>query len=149
VRRRIRLGLVALAAILVACSGDSPAVEGTPPASLPHETILGAQVAIHGTSSVTHRTTGIEAMDNFFTPTILRGAPGVKVLVLLRNGGAVTHNFTLPGSDISRDIGPGDLREANVTFPASGSLEFYCRFHRDSSQMIGAFRSDGSIPSPK
>jgi plastocyanin len=135
--------------LLVACAGDNPTVEGTPSAGLPRETIGGVEVAVHGTVRVTHRSTGVEAQDNLFTPTILRGAPGARVLVLLRNGGRVTHNFTLEGTGVGRDVDPGDLREATVTFPASGSLVFFCRFHRDSSAMIGAFQADPSVPTPR
>jgi plastocyanin len=148
--KRGAFAAIALAlALLTACSDTSPTVEGTPPGALPHERILGVEAAIHGTATVTRVTAGIEAMDNFFTPTILRGAPGAKVLVILRNGGFTTHNFTLAGGPLVRDIDPGDIREANITFPNSGVLEFFCRFHRDSSGMVGAFRADATLPTPK
>jgi len=124
-------------------------IEGTPPSQLPHQEILGVSVAVHGIASATRRTATIEAMDNYFTPTIMKGAPGARVLIILRNGGFVTHNFTFPGLEINSDVKPGDLRDANVTFPASGKLEFFCRFHRRSSAMIGALESDPALPTPR
>jgi plastocyanin len=146
----VRTSVAAFAlALLGACAGGNPVIEGTPPSQLPHQQILGVSVVVHGTASVTRRTATIEAMDNYYTPTIFKGAPGAKVLIVLRNGGFTTHNFTFPGLDINTDVKPGDLRDANVTFPASGQLEFFCRFHRTSSAMIGALESDPGLPTPK
>jgi len=145
--RRVAAAL-ALATLIGACGSGGPVVEGTP-TPLGHERILGVDVAVHGTTTVTRRTTTIEAMDYYFTPTILRAGPGAKILVIFRNGGFTTHNFSIPSLGISRDVHPGDLREANVVFPSSGVIAFFCRFHRATSAMIGAFEADAAIPTPK
>ena len=139
---------LALAAAFVACGSGNPVVH-TPPTPLTHRTILGVDVTVHATANITRHTATVEAMDNYYAPTILRGAPGVRVLLIFRNGGFATHNFTFPALGINIDVAPGDIRQATVTFPSSGEVPFFCRFHRASASMIGAVVADPGIPAPK
>ncbi len=92
---------------------------------------------MHGRAEVTRRVASLEAFDRFFAPTILLGRPGADVKIVLRNGGFLRHNFSLPEQGIDVDIDPGDIRDADVRFPRSGRLAFWCAFHRDAG-MLGA-----------
>ena len=135
---------------MTACSNSraasAPTASPTPTTS---QRILDVDVLIHANVATARRSAGIEAFDNFFAPTILRGAPGAPIFLILRNGGYHTHNVTLPDLHYAKDIPPGDIRYAQARFPATGVLAFYCRFHRTSSGMIGALEADPSIPAPK
>ncbi|TMK19653.1 MAG: hypothetical protein E6G68_05690 [Actinobacteria bacterium] len=71
------------------------------------------------------------------------------MFLILRNGGYKTHNVSIPGVHVTRDIPPGDIRYVDARFPASGEIAFYCRFHRASASMIGALQADPSVPAPK
>jgi len=123
----------ALSLVATACANGAPAALQPPP----------TDVAIRRQSA------GIEAFDNYFAPKILRGAPGAKVFLILRNGGYRTHNVTIPDLHFSKDVPPGDIRYAQARFPAKGVIAFYCRFHRTSSGMIGSLEADPSIAAPK
>lgn len=116
--------MMSLIAVLGACSSDGPDARPTP-----------ERVSVRG------RTASIEAMDRFFAPTVLTASPGKKVKLVLRNGGFVPHNFTLPEQGIDQDVAPGDIRTAEVVFPSSGRLAFWCAFHRESDAMIGALEA--------
>ena len=78
----------------------------------------------------------VEQDDFYFNPTIITGTPGQKVTIKLANEGSPTHNFTLEDQNIDQDVSPGSDATVTVTFPQSGTLEFYCKFHR-SQGMVG------------
>jgi plastocyanin len=82
----------------------------------------------------------IEMYDNYFEPTILKGEPGQKVRIELKNEGKAAHTFTVTEQSVDQEVQPGDEAEADITFPESGELTFACRFHK-SSGMVGAFEA--------
>jgi plastocyanin len=134
-----RLPIVAAAAVLllapVACGGygkSKKSDEGT------STTIGGVQTQSHGTKDVSGETgkVEIEVYDNYFEPTALKGKPGQKVTLELKNEGEVAHTFTVSEQSIDQEVQPGDEAEADVTFPKSGTLTFVCKFHR-SRGMVG------------
>ena len=133
--------VLALILGIVACSSGGPDVRETPDSALGRATILGVEVLVHGRVPIRGSNASIEAMDRFFAPTILVGGPGTRVKLVLRNGGFVAHNFTLPEQGIEADVQPGDIRTADVVMPPSGRLPFWCSFHRDSDAMIGALEA--------
>jgi len=122
---------------LVACGGygssKKKSSEGT------ETTIGGVMTKSHGTKDVSGETgkVEIEMYDNYFEPTVLKGKPGQKVTLELKNEGQVTHNLSISGQSINKDVAPGDEAEADVTFPQSGTLAFYCKYHK-STGMVGA-----------
>jgi plastocyanin len=145
--RRAAFVALAFAGILGACNARPVATPASSPTAF--TTILGASVGVHASIAVTHRSAGIEARDDYFVPTILRGSPGAAVYLILRNGGFKAHNLTIPELHLSRDISPGDIRYATARFPSSGSIAFFCRFHRATASMIGELKADPAIPAPK
>jgi plastocyanin len=139
-RTRPALALALIMGI-ASCSSGGPEARRTPDSALGRETILGVTVVVHGRVPVRGPSASVEAMDRFFAPTILSAAPGTRVKLVLRNGGFVAHNFTLPEQKIDRDVPPGDIRTADVVVPESGRLPFWCSYHRDSDAMIGALEA--------
>ena len=101
--------------------------------------IAGTEAESHGTKDVSDESgkVEIELYDNYFEPTILKGKPGQKVELELKNEGKVAHTFTLSEQMVDKEIQPGDETETEVTFPQNGELKFICKFHQGSG-MIGA-----------
>ncbi len=136
-----RLPILAAAVFLLvgaaACGGGSDKSEegGT-------TTIGGVQAKSHGTKDVSGETgkVEIEMYDNYFEPTVLKGKPGQKVTLELKNEGKAAHTFTVSEQSIDQEVQPGDEAEADITFPQSGELTFVCRFHQ-SSGMVGALEA--------
>jgi plastocyanin len=89
--------------------------------------------------------------DSYFSPTVLRGEPGQKVVVTLRNRGENPHHFTTSDEQLIVEVQPGLTAEGRLTLPASGNLAFHCLLHRRSG-MAGAFNVSGPVigerPSP-
>jgi plastocyanin len=146
--RRIR-GVVVIAAALslfaaAGCGGygggskSSDEGEGT-------TTIAGTQTESHGTKDVSDETgkVEIEMYDDYFEPTVLKGKPGQKVTLELKNEGKNAHTLTISDQSVDMEIQPADEGEVDVTFPQSGQLEFVCRFH-ESKGMIGALQAGSS-----
>jgi plastocyanin len=98
--------------------------------------IEGEDANDHGSEEVTARTTSLEQDDYYFEPTVLQGKAGQKVSIELENEGDAAHTFTIDDQNIDEEVQPGDSTEVDVTFPDSGNVVFYCRFHR-SQGMLG------------
>jgi plastocyanin len=70
-------------------------------------------------------------LDNFyFKPTVLKGTPGQELKIELSNDGSALHNFTLEAQSIDQDVQSEKKADVTVTFPQSGFLEFFCKYHR-------------------
>jgi plastocyanin len=126
--RRIPLLVAALVLLLAvaACGGygdDKKSAEGT-------TTTIGGVSGEAGKVEV-------EMYDDYFEPTVLKGTPGQKVTIELKNAGERAHTFTVTEQSVDQEVQPGDEAEADVTFPESGELTFICKFH-ESSGMVGA-----------
>jgi plastocyanin len=145
--RRIR-GVVVIATALslfaaAGCGGygggSKDSEEGTT------TTIAGQSAESHGTKDVSGESgkVEIELYDNYFEPTVLKGKPGQKVELELKNEGKAAHTFTISDQMVDKEVQPGDETETEVTFPQSGQLEFVCKFHQ-SSGMIGALQVGSS-----
>jgi plastocyanin len=75
--------------------------------------------------------------ENFsFTPATVDGTAGQKLTITLDNEGSVPHNFSIDDQNINVTLEPGDEQDIQVQFPQSGSVQFYCVFHK-SSGMVG------------
>ena len=136
--RRIPMLAAALVLILAlaACGGSSKGKESEEATTT---TIGGQAVESHGTKDVSGETgkVEIEMYDYYFEPTVLKGTPGQKVELELKNEGKAAHTFTISDQMVDKEVQPGDETETEVTFPQSGELTFVCKFHQ-SSGMVGA-----------
>jgi plastocyanin len=137
--------LAALAVALVACGSDdnnnsgssgstSNGNGGSTPVDIGNVTNKGTK----DLGSSMSATLELEADDNYFKPTFIKAAPGAKVTVEVKNEGSATHTFTIDGASIDDELAPDESATAEVTVPASGALEFHCRFH-GAAGMKGAF----------
>ncbi len=144
-RRSTPLTLAALAAASVllagACSSSSstssPAAGGTGSGSASEGgkiTIGSDQANDHGTQDATEMSSFEIEADNdegfYFKPTILTGSADQSITLEIKNEGTVPHNFSIETLSVDVTIDPGSSEEVDVKFPASGTLEFFCSFHR-------------------
>ena len=105
------------------------------------KTIAGEAVTFHGAMNVAGKSdTSLELDDFYFEPTLLKGKPGQKLSVELENEGKSEHNFSIDSQQLDKDLEPGDKLEVEVTFPKSGQLAFYCKYHRGQG-MAGGLQS--------
>jgi plastocyanin len=131
------LAVIAAAAVLTGCSSSSssssPAGGGS--ASEGGKITIGPdQANDHGTEDVTGKSSFELEADNddgfYFKPTVLTGSANQKITLEIANEGTAQHNFSITDQNVSVNIDPGSSEEVEVTFPASGTVEFFCSFHR-------------------
>jgi plastocyanin len=147
----MRRGVVIVAGALLlsaaaGCGSSSSSSSGTTSGSTASgggakKTIAGVSANDHGTKTVSKRAE-VELDDYYFDPTVIQGKAGQKVTLELKNDGKVEHSFTLDAQHIDKTIQPGADAKVTVTIPASGSVSFYCKFHK-SSGMAGALAVEG------
>jgi len=90
----------------------------------------GVTYADHGTKDVRNRSKlELEADDYYFSPTFLQGTPGQTLTLVVESEASTLHNISIPALGIDKDIPPKGKVEVGVTFPASGVLAFFCKFH--------------------
>ena len=145
--------------VTVACAQDDPAIqagaeeseggdhedEGEGHEDQGTKEIGGEEATYHGTTDIAGSTElELEADDFYFGPTVLDGDAGQSLTLSLHNEGDAPHTFTIDEAGIDEELQPGDEGSIDVTFPDSGALVFYCRFHRGQG-MLGALSVDGSL----
>lgn len=93
--------------------------------------VAGEEASNHGTEDVAGASDiELELDDFYFEPTVLEGQAGQALTVDLFNEGDAPHTFTIDSLGVDQTLQPGDEGvTAEVTFPDSGALLFYCRFH--------------------
>jgi plastocyanin len=130
--RKLFVLAIAAALLLAACGGDDDSGSAS---KAPVQ--LSGKVNDKGTKTVSGSSIELEADDFYFSPTFIEAKPGAKVSLEIKNEGSATHNFSIDSANISKDITPDGKATVEVTVPASGSLNFYCKFHK-ASGMQGA-----------
>jgi plastocyanin len=146
-RSRLWRSVVMLVAVVLmgaACSSNnSETTTGASPAASGSESgggtiTIGSDTANnHGSKDVSGASSvDVEQDDFYFNPTIISGTAGQKITIKLENEGSPTHNFTLEDQGIDQDVSSGQDATVTVTFPQSGTLEFFCKFHR-AQGMVG------------
>lgn len=73
----------------------------------------------------------LEADEYYFEPAFLRGTPGQKLKLEIENESSTLHSFTIPEQSLDMDIPPKGKVVVEVTFPPSGVVRFFCRFHSE------------------
>jgi plastocyanin len=121
-----------------------PSVTSAQPASSPagesseREEQAGRQVKLgnvtfndHGTQDVSRKSSlEVEADNYYFGPTFLKGTPGQKMKLTVGNDTGTEHNFSAPAVNMDVDAPANKDTEIEVTFPQSGTLYFFCKYHR-------------------
>jgi plastocyanin len=105
-------------------SSVSASPSPTPPSPAPPANVVGK------------KTFTIDQQDFFFSPNVLTGSAGQQLTLTIDNQGAATHTFTIVSEHVDVTLTPGTQQTVTVTFPNSGSTEFFCRFH-ESMGMAG------------
>src|SRR4051812_33382649 len=91
----------------------------------------------------------LELYDFRFDPKTVKGKPGQKVTLELKNEGKTEHNFSVASLHIDKDLEAGKKATVSVTLPKSGTLKFYCSYHRASHNMVGDLTAGGTgAPAP-
>jgi plastocyanin len=145
----MRQGVVIIAGALLllaaaGCGSSSSSSSGSTRESRSsggQRTIAGVNANDHGTKTVS-KETELELDDYYFKPTVIQGKAGQKVTLELKNEGKVEHSFTIDSQGVDKTLSPGAETKVTVTIPASGSVSFYCKFHK-SSGMAGALAVEG------
>jgi plastocyanin len=133
----VALGLVSM--VLVASCGGSDDEQSSGSGTT---TIGDVAANDHGSKDVSGESkVEVELDDDYFEPTVLEGKAGERVTLELKNEGSNEHNLTIDELKIDQDVEAGDETEIEVTFPDSGTLTFYCKYHRGQG-MAGAFRTE-------
>jgi plastocyanin len=122
-------------------AGEGHAEQGT-------VTIEGEEATNHGSAKVAGQDEfELELDDNYFGPTVLKGEADQTITLTLHNEGQNPHTFTVDDVNVDEELQPGDEGvTVDIAFPPSGSLTFYCRFHRGSG-MLGSLSVDGTAGS--
>ena len=109
------------------------------------------------TTSVPAATTGTGppgglplTLTNFkFVPNTIRGEGGHQLKLHLKNTGTVEHNFSIDAQHIDQDLEPGKSATVTITVSGSGTVQFYCSYHKKSHNMVGSITVGGATPAPK
>jgi plastocyanin len=147
-RRTAMLFLAALATaavVLTGCSSSSSSTSGAGAGSASASggakiTIGSDQANDHGTEDAAGKSSFEIEADNddgfYFKPTVVTGSANQKITLEIKNEGTVPHNFSIESLNVNVTLEPGSSQQVQVTFPASGTTEFFCSFHR-SQGMAG------------
>jgi plastocyanin len=142
--------LVAAALVAGACSSSNKTTSGSTTSAVETSESPSASESAGGTITIGSDTANnkgtedvsgkdeaeVEVDDFYFNPTVIKGAPGAQIKLELDNESQTLHNFTLADQNIDKDIPPGAKEDVTVTFPQSGFLEFFCKYHK-ASGMVG------------
>lgn len=83
----------------------------------------------------------VEMYDNYFKPKTITGKPGSTVKIELKNEGSNEHNFKIDSQKkADADVEPGEDAAVMVKIPTSGSVQFYCEYHKGLG-MVGTLKA--------
>jgi plastocyanin len=132
------LGLVA-----TACAGEEK--QQTKATDGDSIMVAGEKANDHGTENVAGVSDFELVMNDFyFRPTVLSGEAGQTISLELLNDGGNPHTFTLDALRIDIEVQSSQNGGTKVTFPESGALLFYCRFHAGGG-MRGGLSAGGDL----
>jgi plastocyanin len=113
---------------------STEAAEGTP-TPVAEETISltgGESANSHGEVDASgDDTLEFELDDNYFEPTVIMGTAGQELTLEAFNEGGNIHNFSLTDQQIDQDFSEDAEEEIEVSFPDSGSVTFFCKYHAE------------------
>jgi plastocyanin len=82
-------------------------------------------------------TVQLTAKDFSFTPATISAKAGQKVTVSFKNDGSVEHNFSISSLKVDKDLEKGASATVSFTPSQAGSIEFFCKYHKVSNNMVG------------
>jgi plastocyanin len=79
--------------------------------------------------------------DNYFKPKTITGKAGSTVKIELKNEGSNEHNFKIDSQkQADADVAPGKNATVSVKIPTSGTVQFYCEYHKGLG-MVGTVKA--------
>jgi plastocyanin len=83
----------------------------------------------------------VNMIDDAFQPKVITGKPGSTVKVELKNTGSREHNFKIDSQkQADADVEPGEDASVSVKIPTSGTVQFYCEYHKGLG-MVGTLKA--------
>jgi plastocyanin len=125
--------LLLLVPALAACGGGKKSTTSANPSTVPPTSTSSAPTKMnkHGVKDVSGMSSvDVEMDDYYFSPTVIQGKPGQKLTLNFKNEGTVEHNFTITSEGFNKDVEPKETASVDVTLPKSGTLVFYCKYHK-------------------
>jgi plastocyanin len=134
--------LLAVGTLALAACGSSDDSSSSSSSSAASGGAYGSGSSKKNTSSASGGSGEIKVgmVDNSFEPATITGKPGSTVKVELKNNGQREHNFVVDSQKISKDVEPGEDGTVSVKIPASGTVEFYCEYHKGLG-MVGKLKA--------
>jgi YVTN family beta-propeller protein len=130
-----KLAVQSHASLPASAEATSPSASITTPATAAQPAaqsieLGGLTFADHGTKEVKGQAElELEADDYYFAPTFLHGEPGQRLTLEIENESGTLHNLSIPALQLDTDVPPKGKVQVEVTFPPSGGLHFFCKFH--------------------
>ena len=143
------MAVAALAVPLAACGSSSNSSSSTGAAAASGG---GGGYGSGGSSSTAKTTTAssssassgevkVNMVDDAFQPKTITGKAGSTVKVELKNTGSNEHNFKIDSQkQADADVKPGEDATVTVKIPTSGSVHFYCEYHKGLG-MVGTVKA--------
>jgi plastocyanin len=140
---------VATAAVLALTVAGCGREQEPPPTQRPGTIVFdGVTANDRGSGEIAGESVSVEAGDFYFAPTVIVAPrssagdisrlPGRQVDLEVTAGGAGPHNVRIPEQEIDVDVAAGETVRVLMTLPETGTLVFWCKYHRDRG-MAGAF----------
>ena len=82
-------------------------------------------------------TVNLVAKDFQFEPTTVTATAGKPVTVTIKNEGQAEHNFSIESLKVNKDIEKGESQTVTFTPTQSGSIQYFCEYHKNSHGMVG------------
>jgi plastocyanin len=135
VRLAIILGCLAAALAITACGSSKSKSSSTAGAT-------SAPTATTGTGP--KGGLPLQLTDFKFQPSRIKGQGGHQLTLELKNTGSTEHNFSVDAQHISKDVEKGEDAKVTITVPPSGTVQFYCKYHKKSYNMVGSIAVGGA-----
>ncbi len=136
--RKLVILMMAVVLLGVGCGDDDDDAASPTDTTAGASAVLPAGTPDHGTAEAEDGME-VELDDFYFGPTVIEATPGQAFEVELFNEGAAPHTFTIDSLSIDQRLDPGARMNITITAPAAtGTVQFYCKFHQASSKMQGA-----------
>lgn len=146
------LAIAALAIPLAACGSSSKSSSTGTAAAASSSSGGGAYgsgsskstkttVASSSTASASSGVVKVNMVDDAFQPKAITGKPGSTIKVELKNTGNNEHNFKIESQkQANADVSPGKSATVTVKVPTSGSVQFFCEYHKGLG-MVGTVKA--------
>ena len=82
-------------------------------------------------------TLNVVTKDFMFEPATLNATAGKPVTVTIKNEGQAEHNFSIESLKVNQDVEKGESKSVTFTPTQSGSIQFFCEYHKTTKNMVG------------